>query len=251
MKSIAAAFVFFTRLPFWRFKAFQVDPRYFNDVINYWAVVGWLTGGVMAATLFLSSYIFPYYIAVILALLSRLFITGALHEDGLADFFDGFGGGNTKDRILAIMKDSHIGTYGVLGLICYFLLFYNLFIGLNLHFACFAILIGDPLCKLISAQITRFLAYARTAETSKSKAIYTKVTTKAFLISLAFGILPLVLFFNYHYLCAIAFPIVVFCFLVYLMRKKIQGYTGDCCGAMFLLCEISFYLGVVMFNKIL
>lgn len=250
MKSIAAAFVFFTRLPFWRLKAFQVPTEYFNQVINYWTVVGWLTGGVMAGTLWLSAQILPYSVAVIIALLSRLLVTGALHEDGLADFMDGFGGGNTKDRILAIMKDSHIGTYGVLGLIFYFFLFYNLLINMSLYLACLAILVGDPLCKLISSLITHFLSYARTAETSKAKTVYTKITSKALVISLLFGLMPLLILFNSYFLYAVIFPLFIFTILIYLMRKKIQGYTGDCCGAMFLLCEISFYLGVVLFTRI-
>ena len=59
-------------------------------------------------------------------MLSRILLTGALHEDGLADFCDGFGGGTTRERILSIMKDSHIGTYGVIGLICYLGMFYLL-----------------------------------------------------------------------------------------------------------------------------
>ena len=251
MKSIAATFVFFTRLPFWRVKAFQVSPEYYSNVINYWAVVGWLTGGIMAGMLFLTSYIFPFSVAIVIALVSRLFITGALHEDGLADFFDGFGGGNTRERILAIMKDSHIGTYGVLGLLFYFLLFYNLLINMNLYLACSAILVGDPLCKFISSQITRFLNYGRTQETSKAKTVYLKITPKAFILSLFFALIPLFLLFSYNFLYAIIFPLATFCFLIYLMQKKIQGYTGDCCGAMFLLCEISFYLGVVMFTKII
>ena len=124
MKQIAAALVFFTRLPFWRIKAFNVPAEYFKQVINYWAVVGWLTAGIMAGVLWCAAQVLPYSIAIIVALLSRLLITGALHEDGFADFFDGFGGGTTRERILEIMKDSHIGTYGVISLIFYFLFFY-------------------------------------------------------------------------------------------------------------------------------
>ena len=77
----------------------------------------------MAATLWVGSHYLPYLVAVLLAVVVRLLVTGALHEDGLADFLDGFGGGgHDRERILAIMKDSHIGTYGVLGLIIYELL---------------------------------------------------------------------------------------------------------------------------------
>lgn len=249
MKSIAAAFIFFTRLPFWRLKIFQVPSEYFSRVINYWAVVGWLTGGIMAVTLWLSAQVLPYSVAVIIAILSRLLITGALHEDGLADFLDGFGGGNNKERILAIMKDSHIGTYGVVGLIFYFLLLYSLLGSMNLHLACMVILVGDPLCKFISSFINSFLPYARTVETSKAKTIYNKITFKALITSALFGLIPLLLLDDYKYLLAILFPLFIFSIMIYLMRKKIQGYTGDCCGAMFLLCELSFYIGIVIIAK--
>ena len=113
-----------TRLPFWKIK--EVPAECFKHVVPYWPLVGWLTGGVMAAVLWLAGQIMPVSLAWILALIARLLVTGCLHEDGLADFFDGFGGGTTRERTLAIMKDSHIGSYGVIGLICYFLLLLQL-----------------------------------------------------------------------------------------------------------------------------
>lgn len=251
MKSIAATFVFFTRLPLWQLKAFQVPSKYYSQVINYWPVVGWLTGGLMGSTLLLSSYILPYSVSIVIALLSRLIITGALHEDGLADFLDGFGGGNTKNRILAIMKDSHIGTYGVLGLILYYLLLYTLLLNMNLYIACSVMIVGDPFSKLISAQITRFLPYARTKETSKAQIVYKQSSWQAFVTSLLFGLLPMFFLFNNIFTSAIILPVLMFIYLISLMKKKINGYTGDCCGAMFLLCELSFYLGVIIFTKML
>ena len=118
--NLLAAFIFFTRLPLWRLK--EVPSECFKYVVPYWPYVGWLTGGIMAVTLWIGTQIMPVSLAWILALGLRLLITGCLHEDGLADFFDGFGGGTTRERTLIIMKDSHIGTYGVIGLIIYFLL---------------------------------------------------------------------------------------------------------------------------------
>ena len=250
MKNIAAALVFFTRLPFWRFRAFNVPAEYFKQVINYWAVVGWLTAAAMAGTLWCAAQVLSYSVAVVVALLIRLLITGALHEDGLADFFDGFGGGATRERTLAIMKDSHIGTYGVLSLIFYFLLFYLLLSNLDLHTACFVILAADPLCKFISSLITLFLPYARNEETSKSKTVYRKMSVQTATISIVFGLLPFILLLKFPLWTAIIFPIFVFLGLVLLMKKKIQGYTGDCCGALFLMCELSFYLGISIVIKL-
>lgn len=249
MKNIAAALIFFTRLPLSRIKAFRLPAEYFREVINYWAVVGWLTGGVMAGILWLSAQFFPYPVAIIFTLLSRLLITGALHEDGLADFLDGFGGGINKERILAIMKDSHIGTYGVVGLIFYFLLLYLLLSSLPISIACVVILIADPLCKLISSQMTRFLPYARTEEASKSKIVYKKMSVKALITSCFFGLFPLSLMPDARYFIAILFPIITFGWMVHFIKKEIGGYTGDCCGALFLLCELSFYICfVLLFN---
>ena len=247
MKQIAAAFIFFTHLPFWRLKAFNIPLEYFKDVINYWTVTSWLTAGVMSGTLWLSAQVFPYTVATVLAMLSRILLTGALHEDGLADFLDGFGGGRDKDTTLAIMKDSHIGTYGVIGLIGYFLLFYLFLSHLSLAVACVIILIADPLCKLISSQIVRFLPYARTSESSKSKVAYSnKVAPAAFLLSCLFGLLPLLLIPCIKWLVALLLPVLAFVLLIRFMRRKIEGYTGDCCGALFLLCELSFYAGIVI-----
>ena len=120
MNQILAAFIFFTRLPFWKIKS--VPDECFKHVVSYWSFSGWLTGGIMAICFWGISQILPVPIAVIAALTVRLLITGALHEDGLADFFDGFGGGRDRESTLRIMKDSHIGTYGVLGLIIYYLM---------------------------------------------------------------------------------------------------------------------------------
>ncbi|MDR1882744.1 MAG: adenosylcobinamide-GDP ribazoletransferase [Prevotella sp.] len=246
MKNIAAALVFFTRLPFWRLKAFDVPVERYKQAINYWPVTGWLTASVMAGVLWGSAQILPYSIAVVSAILSRLLITGALHEDGLADFSDGFGGGITRERTLEIMKDSHIGTNGVISLIFYFSLFYLLLNDLDLETACIVILAADPLCKFIVSLITLFLPYARNEETGKSKVVYSKMSIGTGAVSVIFGLLPFILLLKIDFWPVILFPVFVFTGLILLMGKKIRGYTGDCCGAAFLMCELSFYLGIMI-----
>lgn len=82
----------------------EIDPRHYERVVELWPVAGWLTGGLSALTLWLASLVFDAPVAALLALTSRTLFTGALHEDGLADFADGMGGGTSRERILAIMK---------------------------------------------------------------------------------------------------------------------------------------------------
>lgn len=247
MLACIATIIFFTRLPFFRNRV--IPEEYFKNIIYYWSMAGWLTASVMALVLYLASLIVPMTVAVVLALGSRLLLTGALHEDGLADFFDGFGGGLTKERILAIMKDSHMGCYGVLGLIIYYLLLFSLLTALPVSLACLVVLVADPFCKGLASFITCRLSYARTAETNKVKVVYNSLQTKYFIHSIAFALIPFCVILGwlspFFYLVAIV-PVLIFFLLTSFMNKKIQGYTGDCAGALFLLTELSFYLSFVV-----
>lgn len=240
--NLLAAFIFFTRLPFWRLK--EVPSECFKHVVPYWPWVGWLTGSAMAMVLALGSLVMPVSLAWIWAIVTRLLITGALHEDGLADFFDGFGGGTTRERTLAIMKDSHIGTYGVIGLIVYFLLMLELR-HLPVSMLCTLILCGDCWGKLCASQLINFLPYARKEEDSKAKVIYNRMSSKELFICIMGGTLPLWLL-PLSLWGALVAPCLILAFLILLMKRRLQGYTGDCCGATFLMCEMAFYLSALI-----
>ena len=239
MDRILATLMFFTRLPFWRIK--QVDAEHFKYVVPLWPLAGWLTGGIMVGVLWLAAQVFPLSVAWIIAIIARLLITGCLHEDGLADFCDGMGGGVTRERILLIMKDSHIGTYGVIGLIIYFLLLTQMS-ALPVWLLCAIVFTGDVWCKFVSSHIINILPYARKEEEAKNKTIYQRMTALEAFVGAIIGCLPFVLFLPKYYWPALLAPVVVFILLVWLMKRRIQGYTGDCCGALFLISELVFLL---------
>lgn len=245
-----AAFIFFTRLPFWRIH--QPRKEAYEAVVELWPLTGWLTAGCMAATLYFGSFVVPTTLAAMAAIIVRILITGALHEDGLADFIDGFGGGGTdRTRILDIMKDSHIGTYGVVGLILYFMLLHQSLTILPPRITALMILAADPFFKMMTAQLIQMMPYARTAETAKGQVVYRKISIKAGLLLLIQGTLPAIglwYFADLPYLC-IAIPALVFYLLYLLMHRRINGYTGDCCGAVFLLTELTFYLTYITLNS--
>ncbi|MBR1503943.1 MAG: adenosylcobinamide-GDP ribazoletransferase [Prevotella sp.] len=247
---IWAALIFFTRLPFWRLH--QPPKECYQMVVEHWPLAGWLTGGVMAATLYGASMVLPYQVAVLLAIVMRLLVTGALHEDGLADFLDGFGGGgNNRQRILDIMKDSHIGTYGVIGLILYLLLLFLCLSSMSPEMAALAILAADPYAKMLTAQLVSMMPYARREEEAKAKVVYRKISLTSG-ISLAIqGLLPIGLFIWYMDIAwetLIFIPALVMYFLYLLIWRKLHGYTGDCCGAVCLLVELSVYLTLIVAN---
>lgn len=253
-KNAWAALIFFTRLPFWRI--YQPPKECYRTVVEYWPLVGWLTGALMAATLYFGSMVFPYTVAVLLAIMVRLLVTGALHEDGLADFCDGFGGGgNNRQRILDIMKDSHIGTYGVIGLILYFALLFAALHSLTPEMAAVTIIAADPFAKMAGGQIVQMLPYARSEEGAKNGVVYRKINFSSTISLAVQGLLPMVPFL-YLYGTLIPWQYVVFvpCLTMYalyiLMHRKLRGYTGDCCGATFLLVELTFYLTVMTANNL-
>lgn len=239
MKRTAAAFMFFTRLPLWRIC--NVPASYFSRVVELWPLVGWLTGSVAAGVYFVATLVFPPLLAAVLALAARMMLTGALHEDGLADFFDGFGAGGDRQRILAIMKDSHIGTYGVLAIVFYSLLAATAIASLPIGLGWIVILCADPWSKFCASQIINFLPYARNVEDAKIKTIYQRFSLQSWIIAFAIAILPIVLMPLYMYLTYLA-PVCASVCIILFLRHKLDGYTGDCCGACFLLSELSFLL---------
>jgi adenosylcobinamide-GDP ribazoletransferase len=223
----------------------QPPQESYSRAVEFWPLVGWLTGGVMAATLYLASYVVPYHIAVLLAIIVRLLITGAMHEDGLADFLDGFGGGGTdRERILAIMKDSHIGTYGVLGLTLYLAMLFAVLVAMPADLAALAVVAADPYAKMVASQIIVMMPYARTAATAKNRTVYQRPTTAAGVGLAVQGLLPMTVVLwllrdVVSWSVVIFAPCFVFYFLYLLIWRRLHGYTGDCCGAVCLLTELA------------
>ena len=110
-----------------------------NQSSRYFSLVGWLIGSITALALWGASLILPVSVAVIISMLVSIFLTGAFHEDGLADSADGLGGGMTLAKKLAIMKDSRIGTYGAIRITSYNVCYTKLLRGLEAIFTILAL----------------------------------------------------------------------------------------------------------------
>lgn len=241
-----AAFIFFTRLPLWRWH--QPPQACYKTVVEHWPLTGWLTGGLMAATLWVGSQCLPYLVAVILAVAVRLLVTGALHEDGLADFLDGFGGGgHDRERILAIMKDSHIGTYGVLGLTFYELLLVAVLYSMPPTLAALTVLAATPYARMVTAQLIMMMPYARREEEAKNQTVYRKMQWPAAVSLAVQGLLPMVAYIwwtGMNWELLIFMPCLTMYLLYLLIWHRLRGYTGDCMGAVCLLVELTVYVVV-------
>ena len=245
---VLASLTLCTRLPWWRLR--ELPKEAYERVTDYWPFVGWITGGAMAAAFSLAVWLgVSPALAALLAIAVRLLLTGALHEDGLADFCDGFGGDASRERTLAIMKDSHIGTYGVIALIFYFLILWGTISQLPPMTAVLAIFAADPLAKLFSSQIVNFMPYARREEEAKNKTVYRPISMGATFCLALQGLLPslpLILLTDTIWWLAVLAPILMVIFLFIIIWQRLQGYTGDCCGAVCLLAELSFYVAMLV-----
>lgn len=254
---LLAALMFFTRLPWWRLAV--VPKRYFERVVPLWPLTGWLTGGVMALTYWGASQFFSPLLSVVLALLARVLLTGALHEDGLADFCDGFGGGHDRESTLRIMKDSHIGTYGVLGLLFYFLVTVLILseIVCKLHAAhlsshffslhpAFILFSADVFAKWVSSNIVDVLPYARSEAEAKNRLIYQKTPLAERCFSFVAGVVPTLLLLPLRLQFAMFVSALTAVMMMTAMFRRLRGYTGDCCGACFLFSELMYYFGILL-----
>ena len=249
LKYLKTAILFYTRIPCGEIKDY--DPDDLNRATRYFPFIGWIVGIVMFVIFWLMSMIVNVYIATAISLLAGVLVTGGFHEDGLADAFDGFGGGWTKERILEIMKDSRIGSYGVLALIFDILLKYLLLCSLLNTFSfehtwmlALFFISYHSLARLVSCNLIFFSRYARMDATSKVKPIGKECTWKEFIGASLFGLLPLAVFaWHTPLLWCVAVPLFLFVVIAkHFFEKHIDGFTGDCLGAVEQIAELTILL---------
>lgn len=225
------AWVFFTRLPAPPKVIFNDD--FLNHGSRYFSWIGLIIGALLAVICYGAQLILPLPLAVGLMLGASLLLTGAFHEDGLADVFDGLGGGFSQDAALSIMKDSRLGTYGAAALV--------VTLGLR-GYALIEILKSAPLAAFWLLPLlhswSRFWAistlwtldYARTDASGKSKPLATRFGVLASIVAalplLLLGILPWL-----GLLWALLAALLLRALLVAWFRRRLNGYTGDCLGA--------------------
>jgi adenosylcobinamide-GDP ribazoletransferase len=115
LRLLCVATQFLTRLPTPRLREF--DPSWLSQSARYFPLIGVLIGALNLLVWWLASRRQPASVAIGLMMGISMLLTGAFHEDGFADTCDGLGGGGSRERVLAIMKDSRIGAFGAIGLV--------------------------------------------------------------------------------------------------------------------------------------
>jgi adenosylcobinamide-GDP ribazoletransferase len=235
---------YFTRVPVPRWVGYE--PHYLNAAARYFPLVGGLIGASSALVYLAALRVFPAGVAVLLSMAASLLVTGAFHEDGLADCVDAFGGAYTRDDVLRIMHDSRIGAFGAIALVLALALKWQTLAALPPLRAASLMIAAHAASRACAISYLATHDYVR-AE-GKAKPVAQRLSGAALLCAALFG-LPWLLWPNgpgapdWHFAGVMLAVLMTFRFAIgrYFV-KRIGGYTGDCLGFAQQIFELSIYL---------
>ncbi|UXM96370.1 adenosylcobinamide-GDP ribazoletransferase [Bartonella sp. HY329] len=250
--SICRSLGFLTRLP--------INKRWFkgaylpSDDAASFPIAGFLIGLFGAAFFLIAIFLnLGNLVAAIISTIAIIFLTGALHEDGLSDTFDGFFAPKDRNQRLEIMKDSRIGVFGALSLILSITLKISLLNNLATQFSISCAFIGLVGAETISRTMMIWLWYSLPFAKANGVAVASGAPSQSNMgRGLIIGILLLfvliVPFFNlFHFILSCLLTALTAFLFMQLCKCKIAGITGDCLGALQQISALAFLIGVSIF----
>lgn len=234
---------FFTRFPV--SDRIPHSEALLNHAARYFPAVGIVVGLVSAVAFGLSLLVLPQGLSVLLAMAVSVYLTGAFHEDGLTDMTDGLGGGWDKHRILDIMKDSRVGSYGVIAIAMVLAIKFVCLNEISPAWVPLLLITGHAYSRYCSVLIMAGMHYVREDALSKAKPLATRLSGKALIVASFFGLMPLMWLPFGAMMAGLLSGLIVTIWLGRKLQKWLGGYTGDCLGATQQLSEVAFYLGVL------
>jgi adenosylcobinamide-GDP ribazoletransferase len=241
------ALQFFTRLPIPAWVGFEA--AWLQHASRYFPLVGVVVAAIAAGVYYAAALVLPAPVAAVLSTAASIYITGAFHEDGFADTCDGFGGGMTKERALEIMKDSRVGAYGAIGIVCMLATKLSGLAMLPPRVAVAALFVAHPLSRLAATALIWRLDYVRGE--GKAKPLAQQMTNAEFAIAALTCLLPAACLLATDamapaaMLAAIVAATAAALWLGRLFVRRLGGYTGDCLGAVQQLAEALIYIAVL------
>ena len=237
----ATAVIFLTRLPVpWIVPG--VTDR-IHRCTPWFPAVGVLVGGIGAFVWWLAALVWPPMLAALAAVAATALVTGAFHEDGLADTFDGLGGSPEREEALDIMKDSRVGTYGAVALVLVLAGRVAALTALG-GLAPAALIGAHALARCSSLPPIRWLAYAR-RDGGTGKPFAGGISSDGLIAALgATAVLTIVLFGAAAPIAWIGGAIGAGLILAW-SQARLGGITGDTLGAANQLAELGVYLALL------
>lgn len=243
------AIQFFTRIPVGDIADFKETDL--NKASRYFSAVGLVLAGLLSAFYGLFIDVIPAVVTVVLLLVVSALLTGAFHEDGLADMADGIGGGFTIQRRLEIMKDSRLGTYGTLTIVLSTLLKVTLLFSLaELNLLVFALFLASGLSRAVAASLISDTPYVSEDLQAKSKPLAQQQSRTDCLVLFAIACFPLLFVPKSLVFMPLVLTLMVtlwvfrWCFRQWII-SRLGGFTGDCLGGAQQIAELLIYLVVL------
>ena len=245
LRDLLTAFQFLTRIPV---PAAHFHTGSLAQSVRFFPLVGLFIGLAAGALRLTLAHVLDPALTAALVLLFLVMVTGALHEDGLADAADGLGGGWNPQQVLTIMRDSRIGSYGAIALVLSLLLRWLLLARLPTASFPPAVVAAHVLCRWTTLPLSYYLQPARAADgdAQGQGARVAQLTPRNALLTGSLLTLAIVLVATRAaaWKPILAAVLVSFCSGWY-YRKRIGGVTGDCFGATNQLTEIAVYLAFI------
>jgi adenosylcobinamide-GDP ribazoletransferase len=240
---LLVAIQFLTRLPVPAARDLPSDAL--AESVRFFPIVGALVGAGAIGIDVLVGARAGRNVSVVLILIYLVVVTGGLHEDGLADAADGFGGGWTKARVLTIMRDSNIGSFGALAIGCSLLARFVFLTSLSAPSFHGVVLAGQVLSRWVTLPLTYCLPAARSDDGQGAR-----IARKTSAASLVAGTASMMVIVGVACRIAALAMIAVACGVAALTgayyRRRIGGITGDCLGATGQVTECAVYFtGVI------
>jgi adenosylcobinamide-GDP ribazoletransferase len=242
IRLLLTAVQYFTRLrvPAWVGHA----PERLTGAVRYFPAIGLIVGASGAAVMWLAALVLPAPLPAILSTAVTILMTGAIHEDGLADTADGLGGGATRERALEIMKDPRIGVFGAIALILMLLLKVATLSSMPLWAAMTALVAAHAFSRFCAVLVIFAARYVGSADRSRSAPVVERVKIGDVLIAALFG-LPALALCGPQVIVAIVAALVLVGVLSRWCVQRIGGYTGDTLGATQQIAELGCYVALL------
>lgn len=242
MKEILGALQFLTI--FRVKKATLLDAERFACSGLYFSLIGAVLGLVLICLNKFLGIVFPEPLLSLILVITLIILSGALHIDGLADTCDAVFSGKDKQGMLAIMRDSHKGTFGVLGIITVIMLKTYLLALLQGNFKNSGLFLMTVLSRYSMSLAIFLFPYARTE--GKAKIFFENKTKKIFLLSTLVALVMSALTLKLMGLIILFLAIVFTLIIGSIIERKIGGVTGDTLGALSELNELLVLLSVFL-----
>ena len=234
LRSMVIAAQFLTRVQLSRR---VVEAHELPGALAYFPLIGALVGGAIAGVIIAATPLVGGDVAMVIGLIAGALLTGAFHEDGLADTCDGLGGGVTRERALEIMRDSRIGSYGAISLILLYAARFALFRTLGPWQLLLALPVASALGRASIVALTAWLPSAR------SEGVGADLASSISRGTVAIGVVTALIIAAI--LCGTAAPALVataalvIIAAAFYLRHRLGGTTGDALGAVSVIVEVA------------